>query len=51
MQGDSLYEVDEIQQGLILFGNEANGINPNLSKFIDKRLSIPGLANSKKLKV
>jgi TrmH family RNA methyltransferase len=41
MQGDSIYEVDEIQKGVILFGNEANGINPNLLKFIDKRLSIP----------
>ena len=41
MQGDSIYEIDEIQKGVILFGNEANGINPNLSKFIDKRLSIP----------
>ena len=48
MQGDSLYEVDEIQQGLVLFGNEANGINPNLSKFVDKRLSIPRFGKLKK---
>ena len=48
MQGDSLYDIDEIQQGLILFGNEANGINPNLSKFIDKRLSIPRFGKLKK---
>jgi TrmH family RNA methyltransferase len=41
MQGDSIYDADEIQKGIILFGNEANGINPNLLKFIDKRLSIP----------
>jgi len=48
MQGDSLYELDEIQKGLVLFGNEANGINPNLSKFIDKRLSIPRFGTLKK---
>ena len=48
MQGDSLFEVDEIQKGLVLFGNEANGINPNLSKFIDKRLSIPRFGKLKK---
>ena len=48
MQGDSLYEVDEIQKGLLLFGNEANGINPNLSKFVDKRLSIPRFGKLKK---
>jgi TrmH family RNA methyltransferase len=48
MQGDSLYELDEIQKGLLLFGNEANGINPNLSKFIDKRLSIPRFGKLKK---
>ena len=41
MQGNSIYEIDEIKKGVILFGNEANGINPNLLKFIDKRLSIP----------
>ena len=48
MHGDSLYDIDEIQQGLVLFGNEANGINPNLSKFIDKRLSIPRFGKLKK---
>ena len=41
MQGDSIYDIDEIQKGVILFGNEANGINLNLSKFVDKKLSIP----------
>ena len=48
MQGDSIYEIDEIQNGVILFGNEANGINPNLLKFIDKRLSIPRFGKLKK---
>ena len=48
MQGDSIYEIDEIQKGVILFGNEANGINPNLLKFIDKRLSIPRFGKLKK---
>ena len=48
MQGDSIFEIDEIINGVILFGNEANGINPNLSKFIDKRLSIPRFGKLKK---
>ena len=48
MQGDSIYGIDEIQKGVILFGNEANGINPNLSKFIDKKLSIPRFGKLKK---
>ena len=48
MQGDSIFEIDEIKNGVILFGNEANGINPNLSKFIDKRLSIPRFGKLKK---
>ena len=48
MQGDSIYEIDEIQKGVILFGNEANGINPNLSKFIDRKLSIPRFGKLKK---
>ena len=48
MQGDSIFEIDEIINGVILFGNEANGINPNLSKFVDKRLSIPRFGKLKK---
>ena len=48
MQGDSIFEIDEIKNGVILFGNEANGINPNLSKVIDKRLSIPRYGKLKK---
>ena len=48
MQGDSIFEINEIKNGVILFGNEANGINPNLSKFIDKRLSIPRFGKLKK---
>ena len=48
MQGDSIFEIDEIKNGVVLFGNEANGINPNLSKFIDKRLSIPRFGKLKK---
>ena len=48
MQGDSIFEIDEIKNGVILFGNEANGINLNLSKFIDKRLSIPRFGKLKK---
>ena len=48
MQGDSIFEIDEIQQGLVLFGNEANGINPNLSKLIEKKLSIPRFGKLKK---
>ena len=48
LQGDSIFEINEIKNGVILFGNEANGINPNLSKFIDKRLSIPRFGKLKK---
>ena len=48
MQGDSIFEINEIKNGVILFGNEANGINPNLSKFVDKRLSIPRFGKLKK---
>ncbi|MBC8396389.1 MAG: RNA methyltransferase [Flavobacteriales bacterium] len=48
MQGDSIFEIDEIKNGVILFGNEANGINPNLLIVIDKRLSIPRFGKLKK---
>ena len=48
MQGDSIFEIDEIKNGVILFGNEANGINLNLSKLIYKKLSIPRFGKLKK---
>jgi TrmH family RNA methyltransferase len=41
MTGDSIYKANLPQEGIILMGNEANGISAELEKIIKNRLTIP----------
>ena len=41
MDGDNIYQSTLQPKGIVIFGNEANGINANLEELIDKRISIP----------
>ena len=41
MDGTNIYKTDLPQEGIIIMGNEANGISPEIEKLIPKRLSIP----------
>ena len=41
MDGTNIYKTDLPQEGIIVMGNEANGISPELEKLIKNRLSIP----------
>lgn len=41
MDGDSIYDQKLDQKGMILLGNEANGISNNNQKYITQRLTIP----------
>ena len=41
MDGDSIYELALPQEGIIVMGNEANGISSELEKIIKNRLTIP----------
>jgi TrmH family RNA methyltransferase len=41
MSGDSIYKASLPQEGIIVMGNEANGISPELEKIIKNRLTIP----------
>ena len=41
MQGSIIYKTDLPQEGIIVMGNEANGISPELEKIIKNRLTIP----------
>jgi TrmH family RNA methyltransferase len=36
-----IYKTNLPQEGIIIMGNEANGISPELEKLIKKRLTIP----------
>ncbi len=41
MNGDSIYKASLPQEGVIVMGNEANGISSELEKIIKNRLTIP----------
>lgn len=41
MDGTNIYKTDLPQEGIIVMGNEANGISPELEKVIKTRLTIP----------
>jgi len=41
MEGTSIYKEDLPQEGIIVMGNEANGISSEIEPFINKKLSIP----------
>ena len=48
MDGDSVYKKALIEKGIILFGNEANGISLELSKYINHKVSIPRFGSLQK---
>ena len=41
MDGNNIYKTELPQEGIIIMGNEANGISPELEKSIKNRLTIP----------
>lgn len=45
MEGSSIYAENFKQPGILLMGNEANGISPSLKNHISKRITIPQFGN------
>lgn len=45
MQGEAIYESDLNQEGIIVLGNEANGISDAISTLVDYRITIPQFGN------
>jgi TrmH family RNA methyltransferase len=41
MDGDNIYKSTLPQEGIIIMGNEANGISPELEKLVKNKLTIP----------
>ena len=48
MEGDNIYKSNLPQQGIIIMGNEANGISVELEKLVQNRLTIPRFGNNQK---
>ncbi len=47
MKGSNIYKEELPQNGIIILGNEANGISKSLETLVTKKLSIPQFGNSK----
>ena len=41
MDGDNVYKLNLPEKGIIVLGNEANGISNNIESLIEQRISIP----------
>jgi len=48
MDGINIYKTDLPQEGIIIMGNEANGISPELEKLTKNRIAIPRFGNLQK---
>ncbi|MEM6525010.1 MAG: RNA methyltransferase [Bacteroidota bacterium] len=51
MEGDSVHKIEFRERGLIVMGNESNGISDELSPLISKRISIPRYGQAESLNV
>ncbi|MEZ4797390.1 MAG: RNA methyltransferase [Flavobacteriaceae bacterium] len=45
IDGENIYEENQLKNGILILGNEANGIQPNVEALIKKRISIPRFGN------
>ena len=41
MDGENIYQTALPEEGIIVMGNEANGISESIEKLVTKRLTIP----------
>ncbi|MBC6367418.1 RNA methyltransferase [Algoriphagus sp. AK58] len=51
LKGENLHQITQIEPGIILMGNESNGISAGLEKWITRRITIPGFGNAESLNV
>lgn len=49
MEGDSIYNVSFSEKAILIIGNEANGISPEISSFINQAITIPRLGGAESL--
>lgn len=51
LEGENVHRCTFEKEGLIVMGNESNGISPDLEQFIDKKISIPSFGQAESLNV
>jgi len=48
MNGDDIYQTSLSEQGIVVMGNEANGISADIEKLVSKKIAIPRFGTSQK---
>ncbi|HZY35711.1 MAG TPA: RNA methyltransferase [Mucilaginibacter sp.] len=51
LNGDNIYQTDFGNEGLILLGNEGNGVRPEIERLITKAVTIPRIGHAESLNV
>ncbi|HTD42016.1 MAG TPA: RNA methyltransferase [Mucilaginibacter sp.] len=51
LDGESIYNADFGKEGLIIMGNEGNGLRPEIQKLVSKSITIPRIGKAESLNV
>jgi TrmH family RNA methyltransferase len=51
LNGESIYQTDFGHEGLIVMGNEGNGVRPDIERLISKAVTIPRIGHAESLNV
>jgi TrmH family RNA methyltransferase len=51
LNGDNIYDTDFGNEGLVIMGNEGNGISPEIQKSVNKAVTIPRIGKAESLNV
>lgn len=51
LEGTSIYQTDFQSEGLIVMGNEGNGVSTEIEQFIEKKVTIPRIGKAESLNV
>ncbi|MEQ8426053.1 MAG: RNA methyltransferase, partial [Cyclobacteriaceae bacterium] len=49
MEGENVHSISFQKRGLIVIGNEANGISPSVQSLVTHRITIPGVVGAESL--
>lgn len=49
LQGKSIYEIESVQEGILLIGNESKGIREELLPLVKKAITVPGRGHAESL--
>lgn len=51
LNGENIYQTDFDNEGLIVLGNEGNGIRPEIQQLVQRKVTIPKIGNAESLNV